>query len=180
MLRIQEGDQQALGDLLDRHARVVLAIGFRVLRDPGEAQELVQDVFLQLYRKSFLFDPARGTVRSWLARIAYHRAFDRREYLNLHRFYDHRNLDDFVETIQSATNLEYQSYLGQREGALRRAFDDLPEKQRSTLELYFFDGYTLREVSEHLGESLGNVRHYYYRGLERLKTSAEMAAVKDT
>ena len=86
MLRVQSGDEAALAQLLERHARLVLGIGYRILRDAGEAQELVQDVFLVAYRKCRLFDPQRGSFRAWLGRIAYRRALDRREYLNLHRF----------------------------------------------------------------------------------------------
>jgi len=133
MLRVQSGDEAALAQLLERHARLVLGIGYRILRDAGEAQELVQDVFLVAYRKCRLFDPQRGSFRAWLGRIAYRRALDRREYLNLHRFYDGRNLDDFTDVFQAATNVEYQTQLSQCEEALRRAFQDLAEKQRITL-----------------------------------------------
>ena len=63
MVRVQAGDEAALGHLLERHARLVLGIGYRILRDAGEAQELVQDVFLHAYRKCQLFDPQRGTFR---------------------------------------------------------------------------------------------------------------------
>jgi len=179
MLRIQEGDQVALGALLERYARLVLSIGLRILRDPGEAQDLVQEVFLQVYQKRLMFDPKRGTVRLWLTRITYHRAFDRREYLNLHRSYDDRNLDDFADVIQASTNLEYEARLRQCESVLREAFRQLSEKQQQTLELYFFEGHTLREISLLLNESLANVCHYYYRGLERLRKSIEISSLKD-
>lgn len=169
MQRVQAGDEIALGVLLDRHARLVIRIGLKVLRDAGEAQELVQEAFLQVYRKSHLFDPTKGSFRSWLIRLASNRAFDRREYLNLHRFYDDRNLDDFAEIVQSAVDVEYQAQVNQSEAELKKAFQQLSDKQRATLELYFFEGYTLREISERLNESLANVRHYYYRALERLK-----------
>jgi len=180
MVRVQAGDESALGQLLERHARLVLGIGFRILRDAGEAQELVQDVFLHAYRKCRLFDPQRGTFRAWLIRITGRRAFDRREYLNLRRFYDDRNLDDFVDVFQATTNLEYQAELSRCEAALQQAFESLSEKQRTTLKLYFFEGYTLREISERMSESLSNVRHYYYRALEHLKASTELDRLKDT
>ncbi|HZQ93266.1 MAG TPA: RNA polymerase sigma factor [Terriglobales bacterium] len=171
MLRVQAGDDAALGKLLERYGRTVLNIGVRVLRDHGEAQELVQDVFLHVFKKAQLFDPKRGSFRAWVCQIASHRAFDRREYLNLHRFYDDRNLDDFVEVIRAACDLEYQAAVRQNESRLRSTFNELSDKQRATLELYFFEGYTLREISERLNESLGNIRHYYYRALNRLRAS---------
>ena len=179
MVRVQAGDESALGQLLERHSRLVLGIGYRILRDTGEAQELVQDVFLHAYRKCQLFNPERGSFRGWLIRITCRRALDRREYLNLHRFYDDRNLEDFVDVFQATTNLEYQAQLSRSEEALQLAFKDLNEKQRMTLELYFFEGYTLREISERMNESLSNVRHYYYRALDRLKTSTELDSLKD-
>ncbi len=171
MTQLQAGDETALGALLDRYARLVLSIGTRILRDPGEAQELVQDVFLQVYRKCLLFDPQKGTFRAWLMRLASNRAFDRRDYLNLHRFYDGRNLDEFADVLQSAVNIEYQTQVSQGEASLRKAFGELNPKQKMTLELYFFEGYTLREISEHMNESLANTRHYYYRALAKLKVS---------
>jgi hypothetical protein len=66
MLRIQAGEEHALGLLLERYANIVLGIGLKVLRDREEAEELVQDVFFQVYRKCRLFDPSRGTTRAWL------------------------------------------------------------------------------------------------------------------
>lgn len=178
MARVQTGDEAALGTLFERYAPLVLGMGLRILRDPEEAQELVQDVFLHFFRKCHLFDAGKGTVRAWLTQITYHRAFDRREYLNLHRFYDDRNLDDFAEVIQSATNVEYEAQLSQSEAILRRAFEELSGKQRQTLTLYFFEGYTLREISQRLNESLPNIRHYYYRGLERLRSSVDVRSLK--
>lgn len=178
MSRVKAGDEAALGELLDRYARLILGIGHRILRDSGEAQELVQDVFLQIFRKSQLFDPQRGTFRTWLIRVACSRALNRRQYLNLRRFYDDRNLDDYVEVFQATTNLEYQAHLRQCGLVLERAFAELNEKQRKTLELYFFEGYTLREISGQLNDSLGNVRHYYYRALEKLRSNLRVHGMK--
>src|SRR5882724_6546645 len=86
MLRIRAGDHGALATLLDRYSGLVLEIGWQVLRDRGEAEELAQEVFLGIYRKCGSFDPEKGTVRGWLRRIAYRYAFDRKHYLNNRRF----------------------------------------------------------------------------------------------
>ena len=169
MLRIQEGDEQALALLLERYAGSVFAIGLKVLRDREEAEELVQDVFFQLFRKSHLYDPSRGAARSWLLQTAYHRAFDRREYLQARRFYDTRSVEDFAEEMRASSDVEYEARLNQSEAILRKAFEELSEKQRQTLTLFFFEGYTLREVSEQMKEALPNIRHHYYRGLKHLK-----------
>lgn len=179
MARVQAGDEAALGILLDRHARLVLGIGRRILRDPGEAQELVQDVFLHVYRKSHLFSPRKGTFRAWLTTISCHRALDRREYLNLHRFYDGRNLDDFTDVFKKTANLQHEVEFDQCDRILRKAFEELPNKQRLTLRLYFCDGYTLREISDRLNETLPNIRHYYYRALEHLRSNTDLSSLKE-
>lgn len=169
MTQIQEGDEQALVLLLERHAGRVFAIGLKVLRDREEAEELVQDVFFQLYRKSHLYNRNRGAARSWLLQTAYHRAFDRREYLQSRRFYDSRSVEEVADEMRASSDVEYEALLNQREAILRQAFEELSEKQRQTLTLFFFEGYTLREISEHTKEALPNIRHHYYRGLKQLK-----------
>lgn len=178
MLRIQGGDEQALGLLLERYANTVLGIGIKVLRDREEAEELVQDVFFQVYRKCHLYDASRGTARAWLLQTAYHRAFDRREYLQVRRFYDSRSVEELADVMRASCDVEYEARMNQGETILRRAFEELNEKQRQTLTLFFFEGYTLREISEKLKEPLPNVRHHYYRGLKHLKESANITTLE--
>ena len=79
MLHAQHGDRVALGALFDRYASLVLGIGLRTLRDRGEAEDLVQEVFLSLCEKVRGFDPSKGSGRTWIVQIAYRRAFDRRK-----------------------------------------------------------------------------------------------------
>jgi RNA polymerase sigma-70 factor (ECF subfamily) len=177
MLRIQGGDEQALALLMERYANVVLGIGFKILRDREEAEELLQDVFFQVYRKCHLYDSKRGTARAWLLQTAYHRAFDRREYLQIRRFYDNKSVEELADVMRASCDVEYEARLNQGEKILRRAFDELSEKQRQTLTLSFFEGYTLREISEVLREPLANVRHHYYRGLKHLKESANLTTL---
>jgi RNA polymerase sigma-70 factor, ECF subfamily len=174
MARIQAGDEEALGLLLERYAGIVLGIGLKILRDREEAEELVQDVFFQVYSKCRLYDCNRGTPRAWLLQTAYHRAFDRREYLQVRRFYDSKSVEELAEVMRASCDVELQARLNQGEEILRRAFDELTERQRQTLTLFFFEGYTLREISEELKESLPNVRHHYYRGLKHLKESTNI------
>ncbi len=171
MSRVQSGDPEALGHLFDRYSRLVLWIGLRILRDTAEAEDLVQDVFLYVYTRSRVFDQAKGSARSWLVQVSYHRALDRRRYLNARFFYDRtspRNSDARVERAAEC-RAEGLGELLYWESYLRRAFEELSEDQRKILKLHFFEGYTLLEISEKLGQSLGNIRHYYYRGLEHLR-----------
>lgn len=177
MTRVQEGNQEALAWLFDRYSRMVFEIGCQVLRDEGEAEELVQEVFLNVYRKRGSFDGNRGTVRGWLRRIAYREAFDRKSYLNSRRFYDSQAVDELAEQIKSAIDVEQEVAARRLESLLRSATGSLTQKQRVTLEMSLFEGYTLREISELQQDSLVNTRHHYYRALDRLRKAVPFRAL---
>ncbi len=178
MERVQCGDQAALGILVERYASAVLGIGRRVLRDSGEAQDLVQDVFMLVHQKNHTYNPSRGSVRAWLMQTAYHRAFDRREYLQHRGFYNVCALDELAGMMQGPSNIEYEAVLRQSGLTLRHAFEELNEGQRQTLTLFFFEGYTLREIADRIQQPLANVRHHYYRGLKKLKESIDINVLK--
>jgi RNA polymerase sigma-70 factor (ECF subfamily) len=171
LLYVQSGNREALGILFDRYARLILSVGQRVLRDTAEAEDLVHDVFLFLLDKSDLFDPTRGSARAWLAKVTYHRALDRRKYLARRCFCDTSGGANASSSITdtAGSNMAESPELFYWQSYLQRAFDDLSEEQRLTLDLYFFQEFTINEVSLHLGKSPVNVRNYYYRGLERLR-----------
>ncbi len=172
VVQAQVGDRAALGVLFDRYSALVLGIGLRILRDRGEAEDLIQEVFLGLCQKVKGFDPSKGSGRTWIVQIAYRRAFDRRAYLCRRRFYDGTNGGHIRNTLQAKPGWEEQIADLLTGEQLHAAFEELSEKQRATLEMYFFEGLDLREISERLAETLENTRHFYYRGLERLRKSA--------
>ena len=172
LLRTEAGDASAAAVLFDRHSDLIFTIGLRVLRDRGEAEDLVQEVFLGLVKKVRGFDPGKGSGRTWIIQIAYRRAFDRRAYLTRRSFYGGTDLERMQNTLEGRGGLEAQVLDVLTGEQLHAAFDELNEKQRVTLELYFFEGLDLREISERLTESLENTRHHYYRGLERLRKNA--------
>ncbi len=172
LLQVQSGDRGALELLFLRYSRSVLSVGRRILRDRAEAEDLVHDVFLFVLDKCALFNPAKGSARAWLARVAYHRALDRRKYLVRRYFYDAGDGEEFIPGVEdlwqengpeSVEFCYWQSYL-------QRALATLTDDQRKTLELHFFQGLTINEISELTGQSAVNVRHHYYRGLERLRS----------
>ena len=169
MRRVQEGDTQAIGLLYDRYARLVLSIGLRILKDQSEAQELVQDVFLYAFQKCRDFDGSKGTLRSWLVQISYSRAFNKREYLALRRFYDYCHIDEVLESVPSDFSAARLAVANELRDLLEGAFRSLTQPQKTTLEMFFWEGYSLREISVRLNETLGNTRNHYYRGLEKLK-----------
>jgi len=171
MSRLQAGEVAALEVLYDRYARLLLGLGARILRNSTEAEDVVQEVFLYLFRKNHFFDLSKGNVRSWLVQVTYSRAFNRYHYLKSRSYYDRGNdecqkrslADDKMLSPEEIREMSYWR------GHLLEAFRELTTEQRETLQLFFFEGYTLLEISQKTGHSFGNIRNHYYRGLERLR-----------
>jgi RNA polymerase sigma-70 factor, ECF subfamily len=179
IVRLQARDSNALNLLFDRYARLVLSIALRILRDYGESEEVVQDVFFYVYQKASLFEPSRGSAKSWIVQIAFHRALDRKAHLSRRGFYVGTDIDPLHDTLLGHSDLEQEVGSEMNRAHLVRAFEDLPDIQRRTLNLFYFQGFELREISERLNEPLGNVRHHFYRGLERLRKSAFVRKLRE-
>lgn len=88
MAHVQAGHDDALTVLFDRYHRLVVSVAFKILRDLGEAEDVTQIVFLEIYKAAAQFDPSRGTTKVWLMQYAYHRSMNRRLYLKRRKFYD--------------------------------------------------------------------------------------------
>lgn len=170
--RFCDGDRDALTQLFARFARVIRDVGRRILRDDGEAEDLVQEVFLYIYRKARLFDPTKSSARSWVFQIAYTQAFLRRRQLKSHGLYA-SGIADTPHEFESWTNsgADYDQTVEGLFGrnGWRQIVESLTEEQRETLRLHFFDGYTFAEIAGKLGQSYANVRNHYYRGLEKVR-----------
>jgi RNA polymerase sigma-70 factor (ECF subfamily) len=179
LLRVEAGDHTAAAILFDQYSNLIFGIGFRILRDRGEAEDLVQEVFLNLCEKVRGFDKTKGCGRTWIVQIAYRRAFDRRAFLIRRKFYDGTEIGLIKNTLVAEQGCEEQIADLVTGEQMHAAFEELNERQRATLEMYFFEGLDLREISERLGETLENTRHFYYRGLERLRERAAQWARQD-
>jgi len=179
MARLQVQDSNALNLLFDRYARLVLSIALRILRDYGGAEEIVQEVFFYIYRRSTLFEPSRGSAKAWIVQIAFHRALDRKAHLARRGFYLGTDLDPLHDTLLDHTDVEREIGAEMNRLHLERAFEELPEIQRRTLDMFYFQGLELIEISERLSEPLGNVRHHFYRGLERLRKSTFVRKLRE-
>jgi len=169
--QISIGDREALSALFERYARLTRTVALRILRDASEAEDLVQDVFLFIQRKCGIFDSSKSTARSWIVQMTYHRALDRRRYLKTREFYaqPYFQADSAQVVGKPTTESDYSAEAVFGRNGLEKIVNSLSADQRETLRLYFFDGYSLAEVSEKLGQPLGNVRHHYYRALDRLR-----------
>ena len=172
MIRLCNGSREALALLFRRYARLVRTVAIRILRDDSEADDLLQDVFLFIHRNCSVFDSSKAAVRSWIVQMTYHRAIDRRRYLNSRHFYTRLDLDGVADLPASGSkNRENEALFGHLVGntTIQGLLDTLTEDQRNTLSLHFFEGYTFDEIAEKLDQSLGNVRNHYYRGLDKLR-----------
>jgi RNA polymerase sigma-70 factor (ECF subfamily) len=163
---------EALSALFTRYARLVLGIGLRILRDSGEAEDLVQDVFLRLFEKAHTFDVTKGTARTWIVQVAYRHACGRRAHLKRRGFYSGTDLHDVENALLEDMRLEERLAARLTGAQLLTALEELNDKQRATLHLYYFEGLELREIAQRLDETLENTRHHFYRGLERLRKRA--------
>jgi RNA polymerase sigma-70 factor, ECF subfamily len=178
LVRLKQQDRDALALLYERYSRLILTIGFRILRDRGEAEDLVQTVFLYLYQRAELYEADKGAARSWILQVTYHRALDKRTYLARRQFYLGTDLIVSPDTLSGGADVEREAGLRLNGEQLLEAIAELPEKQRTTLELYFFEGSDWQEISERLGDSVANVRHHYYRGLEKLRKNPAIQRLK--
>jgi RNA polymerase sigma-70 factor (ECF subfamily) len=171
LAQIHIGDAEALAVLFQRYARLLRSVAARILRDAAEAEDLVQDLFLFIQRKCGIFDSSKSSARSWIIQMAYHRAIERRRFLTTRQFYTNTEIEKKGHQVVSktATESDYSAEAVFGRNGLEKVLGELSEDQRETLRLHFFEGYTLREISERLGQTRANVRHHYYRGLERLR-----------
>ncbi len=176
MEQVRQGIQEALVPLFRRYAHAVRSVACRILRNEAEADDLVQEVFLFVFRKAALFDSSQGTARSWIIQVTYHRAIDRRRYLASRRYYTFEDIDASAEEPPDdrraipSWERSLDGVWGRKTAAEIRSL--LSPDQLRTIELHFFEGYTLEEIAERMNQSLVNVRHHYYRGLEKLRKSA--------
>jgi RNA polymerase sigma-70 factor (ECF subfamily) len=167
---MQRGNANALSVLFDRYHRLVFSVAHRVLHDRGEAEDLTQDVFIEIYRKAHLYNSSKGSVRIWILQYAYHRSFNRRKYLSLRSFYD-------ASPTTALAHLELGGEQSGRDGMsteewrelLQGGMQVLNDKERQIVGLIAFEGLTVREASERMAESYGNSRNHYYRALKKLR-----------
>jgi RNA polymerase sigma-70 factor (ECF subfamily) len=180
--KICAGDREALGTIFRRYARIALTVGRRILRDDTEAEDLVQDVFLYIYRKCGLYNNAKGPAGSWIIQTIYYQALQRRAQLAARKHQVTSTADISGQVVcSSCAAMEYDQSLEGLIGRtkLREMVDCLTEDQLETLRLHFFEGHTLSEIALARGQSVGNVRHHFYRGIEKLRSRVFYSELQD-
>jgi RNA polymerase sigma-70 factor (ECF subfamily) len=182
LVLIKANSQPALGFLFRRYARIAHGIGKRILRDSTEADDLVQDIFLYIHRKCGVYDPTKGSASSWIVQTIYYHALQRRIQLAArYRRSCATKENPGFGAFASSSPTEYERTLEGLVGRakLREMMNCLTEDQSETLRLHFCEGHTLSEIAQMRGQSVGNVRHHFYRGIEKLRSRAFSSELPD-
>jgi len=166
--RMARGEHEALADLYDRHARIVYSLAMRIVRDQRDAEEVVQDVFAQAWRRSAAYSAGRGSVIAWLMTMTRSRAVDR---LRGRRARPDATADDEpIPTMpDSSPAADEQLASEARAARVRAALEGLPFLQRVAIELAFYEGLTHSEIANRLEQPLGTVKTRIRDGLIKLR-----------
>lgn len=171
--RVALRDPRAFTLMYDRHSTLLYSVALKILADPEEARDVLQNVFLTLHEKAEKYDPSLGRPAAWLATMARNRSIDRLRNLKRDRHYAERirfesDPSDFTHSPSHAP----AAYSDEVE-ILRGAVAQLPPDQREALELAYFGGLTQQEISDQLSQPLGTVKARIRRGLLKLRESLD-------
>lgn len=168
MQAVAAGDRAALARLYDEYSDRLLALARRLLRNPREAEDLVHDVFIEVWRHAGEYSAERGSARSWLVVRLRSRAIDRLKSTGYSRVMcvDGEALERSIVSQQPPPSAPSFDFEGEK---VRQAVEALPADQRAVLELSYFEGLSLAEAAERLGAPLGTIKSRLARALTRLR-----------
>jgi len=175
MRRMARGDADALAEVYDRHARLLYSLALRIMRLQPDAEDVLQDVFAQVWRQASRYDASRGTVVGWLVTLTRSRSLDR-----LRRSRSRPQTTDDEQAAQELADgspgIDLTLVSEQQASAVRAALEALPENQRVPLELAYYEGLSQSEIAERLGTPLGTIKTRMRQALLRLRDAvAEQA-----
>lgn len=174
VLALARYQQDALAEAYRRHAGAVFGLAKRLLGDQAKAEEIVQEVFLRLWHQPERFDPARGSLRSYLLAQAHGRSVD---VVRADAARRRREERDVRSTAESGYDLDHQVWDLALADQVRRALEALHPTERAAVELAYFGGRTYREVAVELGEPEGTVKSRIRSGLKRLRAELSAAGI---
>jgi len=171
MARLVDGTHDALTLLFERHSQLVLGIARRALKDEGEAEETLQQVFFDIYKAAKLFDRAKGPFKIWLLQYAYHRTMNRKKHLAVKGFYTTEEIADQIlpAELYDVAGRSLRLASSELERLIEQLLNTIDPRQRQVIELTFFHGLTAEEIASKIGETPSVVRHCLYRGLHKLR-----------
>jgi len=164
ILSVRSGDQQAMGELYDRYSSLIYSVALRVLGDTGAAEDVLQEIFMQLWRKPEVFDAARGSLAAWLAVIARNRAIDA-----IRKRKPETDLEEVIVSVEP--DLAAAAERSRAAEQIRHKLEEMPELQRSALEMAFFEGLTHSEIAAKTGTPLGTIKTRIRTALMALRTA---------
>ena len=170
--RIAHGDAAAFAAFYDQHAPRVLGLLVKMLRRRAEAEEMLQEVFLQVWRDAERYRPQGSTPRGWVFMLARSRAIDRIRSSSARQRREETTADDPMTSTVAPSGPERLEEHERRE-QVAAALAELPPEQRTAIEHAFFEGLSHREVAEHLGEPLGTIKSRILLGMRKLRRSLE-------
>jgi len=162
LTRVEGGDEQAMAALFDRYSKIVYSVSLRVLRDTASAEDVMQEIFMQIWRNPNSFVATRGSLGGWLAVVSRNRSID-----TLRRKRPSEQVEEM--NLPSSSNLADEAERSIMMERARSAIQVLPAEQRKTLEMAFFDGLTHSEISEMTGDPLGTVKTRIRSALSTLR-----------
>jgi RNA polymerase sigma-70 factor (ECF subfamily) len=168
------GIDDAFAAIVDRYQRLVFSVAVRIVKDEAEAEDVVQIVFLDIFRDVGKFDASRGTLKVWLLQYAYSRSMNRRQHLECRQFYSKTDLNNLKPGDFSTRPIGGNSLsVGEASRLLEQAFTQLSDRQREAIELIYFQGLKFHEAVRKTGETMPQLRHSYYRGLTKIREFVE-------
>lgn len=163
---IARGDERALGQLYDRYRLILFGLLIRILHSREEAEDVLQEVFLQVWKRAADFDEERGRAFTWLVTLARSRAIDRLRSLGSR---ERATAGAARETPNAVSDAESDAIRSEQSVIVRRALAELPEEQKKTLLLAYFEGLTQSEIAARLGAPLGTVKTRMRSGMIKLR-----------
>lgn len=170
--RIAVGDTVALTHFYDLYSRLVFSVAFHIVADAHLAEEVVQDVFIQVWKKAGTYDPNQGKVLTWVTSIARHRAIDQYRRLNVRAEGHSIAWDDCcIDNPDGNAEVEPGLISSEQREMMLKALADLPIDQREAIALAYFKGMTQQEIAAHLNEPLGTVKTRIRLGMQKLRVA---------
>ncbi len=169
--RIVLKDQKALEKLYDLYSKIIYSIVLRIVKNQEDAEEILQNIFLQVWERAGSFNRSRGTVYAWLITLARNKAIDKIRSKDFRKNFNTVAFDNVIEIFENKySTIEIDAATArERSEYVKKALEQIPGEQRLVIEMAFFDGYTQTEISEKLSLPLGTVKTRSRQGMMKLQ-----------